>query len=172
MVTTETDNTRRILDLLAQGKITVDEADQLLRAVGGPVGGPSTADHAGNRASGQQSSPYGPQGAQGSQGSQGPRGRSDARWMRVTIDKAARDGRPPKQVSIRVPMALVRGGVRLGAIFPYKGNDPISQHLRNHGVDVDWSKIDLSQLDSVLQNLDETTIDVDKGKAQVRISYE
>jgi hypothetical protein len=92
--------------------------------------------------------------------------------MRVTIDKAARDGRPAKQVSIRVPMALVRGGVRLGAIFPYKGNDPISQHLRNHGVDVDWSKIDLSQLDSVLQNLDETTIDVDNGRAQVRISYE
>jgi ribosomal protein L15 len=165
MVTTETDNTRRILDLLAQGKITVDEADQLLRAVGGPAGGPSSADRG---APGPQSSP----GSPGSQGSQGSRGRSDARWMRVTIDKGARDGRPPKQVSIRVPMALVRGGVRLGAIFPYKGNDPISQHLRNHGVDVDWSKIDLSQLDSVLQNLDETTIDVDKGKAQVRISYE
>jgi hypothetical protein len=66
----------------------------------------------------------------------------------------------------------VRGGVRLGAIFPHKGNDAISQHLRAHGVDVDWSKMDLSQLDSVLQNLNETTIDVDKGKAQVRISYE
>jgi hypothetical protein len=147
MVTTETDNTRRILDLLAQGKITVDEADQLLRAIG-VTGSP------------------------GSQGSQGSQSRPDARWMRVIIDKAERDGRPAKQVSIRVPMALVRGGVRLGAIFPYKGNNPISQHLRNHGVDVDWSKIDLSQLDSVLQNLDETTIDVDKGRAQVRISYE
>jgi|SRR5579864_5709719 len=162
MVTTETDNTRRILDLLAQGKITVDEADQLLRAVGGPAGGPSSDDRAGNRPGAQPPR----------QGAQGAQARSDARWMRVTIDKAARDGRPAKQVSIRVPMALVRGGVRLGAIFPYKGNDPISQHLRNHGVDVDWSKIDLSQLDSVLQNLDETTIDVDNGRAQVRISYE
>jgi hypothetical protein len=28
-----TDESRRILDLLAQGKLTVDEADQLLRAV-------------------------------------------------------------------------------------------------------------------------------------------
>ncbi|HWW82993.1 MAG TPA: hypothetical protein VNZ26_05280 [Vicinamibacterales bacterium] len=162
MVTTETDNTRRILDLLAQGKITVDEADQLLRAVGGPEAG-----QARQRSQGSE----GPQGGQRPQGPQAQT-RSDARWMRVTIDKAARDGRPAKQVSIRVPMALVRGGVRLGAIFPYKGNDPISQHLRNHGVDVDWSKIDLSQLDSVLQNLDETTIDVDNGRAQVRISYE
>jgi hypothetical protein len=166
MVTTETDNTRRILDLLAQGKITVDEADQLLRAMGG-TGSPGSPGSRGSQGS------AGSQGSQGSQGgSQGSQSRADARWMRVTIDKAERDGRPAKQVSIRVPMALVRGGVRLGAIFPYKGNDPISQHLRNHGVDVDWSKIDLSQLDSVLQNLDETTIDVDNGRAQVRISYE
>jgi hypothetical protein len=28
------DETRRILELLAQGKVTVDEADQLLRAIG------------------------------------------------------------------------------------------------------------------------------------------
>ncbi|HEV3059380.1 MAG TPA: hypothetical protein VGY48_14110 [Vicinamibacterales bacterium] len=174
MVTTETDNTRRILDLLAQGKITVDEADQLLRAVGGPEAGQARQRSQGSEGPQGGQRPQGPQGPQGPQRPQGPQAqtRSDARWMRVTIDKAARDGRPAKQVSIRVPMALVRGGVRLGAIFPYKGNDPISQHLRNHGVDVDWSKIDLSQLDSVLQNLDETTIDVDNGRAQVRISYE
>jgi hypothetical protein len=148
MSTSETNSTRRILDLLAQGKISVDDADQLLRAVG------AADSEAQPRATAADA------------------GRSGARWMRVTIDKAARDGRPPKQVSIRVPMALVRGGVRLGAIFPgfpYKGHDPVSQHLREHGVDVDWSKMDL---DSVLRNLDETTIDVDKGKAQVRITYE
>ena len=56
--------------------------------------------------------------------------------------------------------------------FAHKDGDAVSQHLRDHGVDIDWSKLDLSQLDTVLQNLDETTIDVDKGKAQVRISYE
>ncbi len=31
---TDVSDSRRILDLLAQGKITVDEADQLLRATG------------------------------------------------------------------------------------------------------------------------------------------
>ena len=31
------DDTRRVLDLLAQGKITVDEADQLLRAMAAPA---------------------------------------------------------------------------------------------------------------------------------------
>ena len=149
MVTSETDTTRRILDLLAQGKITVDEADQLLRAVSGSKGKPPSESRNDPQAD-----------------------RSNARWMRITIDKAPRDGRPAKQVTIRVPMALVRGGARLGAIFPYRGNDRVSQHLRDHGIDVDWSRMDWSKVDTVLQNMDETTIDVDNGKAQVRISYE
>jgi hypothetical protein len=151
MTVTDNDHRRRILDLLAQGKITVDDAEQLLRALGA-----SSLESATTTSS-------------------EPTGKQGARWIRVTVDKAARDGKPPKQVSIRVPMALVRGGVRLGAILPRfanKDGDAVSQHLRDHGVDIDWSKLDLSQLDTVLQNLDETTIDVDKGKAQVRISYE
>jgi len=150
MTAAENDHRRRILDLLAQGKINVDDADQLLRALGASSLEPET-------------------------GTAEPGSKQVARWIRVTVDKAARDGKPAKQVSIRVPMALVRGGVRLGTIFPgfaRKDGDTVSQHLRDHGVDVDWSKLDLSQLDAVLQNLDETTIDVDKGRAQVRISYE
>ncbi len=151
MTATENDHRRRILDLLSQGKITVDDADQLLKALG-------AASLESETTTSSEST-----------------GKQAARWIRVTVDKAARDGKPPKQVSIRVPIALVRGGVRLGAIFPrfaHKDGDAVSQHLRDHGVDIDWSKLDLSQLDTVLQNLDETTIDVDKGKAQVRISYE
>lgn len=35
MTTEHADDTRRILDLLAQGKMTVDEADRLLKALGG-----------------------------------------------------------------------------------------------------------------------------------------
>ena len=149
MTAQENDHRRRILDLLSQGKITVDDADQLLRALGAS----SLESESATESTDKQS----------------------ARWIRVTVDKAARDGKPAKQVSIRVPMALVRGGVRLGTIFPgftRKDGDTVSRHLRDHGVDVDWSKLDLSQLDTVLQNLDETTIDVDKGRAQVRISYE
>ena len=37
-MTASTDDTRRILDLLAQNKITVDEADRLIKAVSGDAG--------------------------------------------------------------------------------------------------------------------------------------
>ena len=146
---TKTSDSRRILDLLAQGKITVDEAEQLLRAVDAAASEPAAT------ASGTTDTPT-----------------SSAKWLRVTVDKAQHDGRPRKQVSIRVPMALVRGGVKLGAIVPKMAGDPLGKHLREQGIDVDFSKLDLSQLDSVLNNLGETTINVDDGRAQVRITCE
>ena len=149
---TDTSDSRRILDLLAQGKITVDDADQLLRAIGTsasangePPPGPTDGTSAPNRA---------------------------AKWMRITIDKTPKDGRPRRQVNIRVPMTLVRGGVKLGAMFPHMAREPLAKHLREQGIDVDLSKIDLSQIDSVLDNIGETTINVDDGKAQVKISCE
>ena len=145
MTTTDTDNARRILELLAQGKITVDEADQLLRAIDAPAAGPASRE-----ALSSDSAAH--------------------RWVRLTIDKSAMNGRPPKQVSIRVPMALVRSGLKFGAMFPKF--DPVRKHLRDHGIDADFSKIDLAEIEAMLTNLNESTIDVDGGKAQLRISYE
>jgi hypothetical protein len=144
MTTTATENGRRILELLAQGKITVDEAEQLLRAVDAPAARPTSGET--------------------------PGGDATRRWVRITIDKSAIHGRPPKQVSIRVPLALVRSGIKFGAMFPKF--DPVRKHFRDHGIDADFSKIDLAELETMLGNLNETTIDVDGGKAQLRISYE
>ena len=145
MTTTASDNGRRVLELLAQGKITVDEAAQLLRAIDAPAPAPT--------------------------GSDAPSGDGAARrWVRITIDKSAMNGRPPKQVSIRVPLALVRSGIKFGAMFPKL--EPVRKHLRDHGIDADLSKLDAAELESMLRNLNETTIDVDGGKAQLRVSYE
>ena len=155
-MTTTTTDSRRILELLAQGTITVDEADQLLRAVGGAASAAgATAASAG------PSSPAG-----------GEARRDASRWLRITVDKPAREGRAPKQVSIRVPMAVVRGGARLGAMFPRVAGDRVAQKLREQGIDI--AAIDFSQIEQLLENLGETTIDVDegKGKAHVRITCE
>jgi SHOCT-like domain len=148
-MTTTTADSRRILELLAQGAITVDEADQLLRAVGAAA---SAADP--------------------SAASSGEARREASRWLRITVDKPAREGRAPKQVSIRVPMAVVRGGARLGAMFPRVAGDRVAQKLREQGIDI--AAIDFSQIEQLLENLGETTIDVDEGKdkAHVRITCE
>jgi hypothetical protein len=144
-MTTQNDDARRILELLANGKISVDDAGQLLRAVGA-------------RTSSAEASP--------TADDKGPKSASN--WMRITIDKAPCDGRPARQVNIRVPVALVKSGVRFGGMFPRMAGERLRARLRDQGIDID--RLDLSQLDSVLANLGETTID--DGRSHVRITYE
>jgi hypothetical protein len=154
------DETRRILDLLAQGKITVDEAAGLLNAV-------------------RQASASAPRDE--AAGGQRPR------YIRINVRKNARAGDDPgpandwpgcfaprhgaKEVSIRVPMALVKNGMRLGAFVP-GGADFLSQALRDRGIQGDISRITPEQLETLLKEMGELTVDVDHGRAQVRISAE
>jgi hypothetical protein len=142
------DDTRRILDLLAQNKITVDEADQLLRAMSASNDDARTAAAASNDAS------------------------ASPRYVRITVHKTAKDDRCDKDVNIRVPIAVVRSGMRLGALIPGFPGDAVSARLRERGIDVDFSKLDAGALENVLKQLGDTNIEVDSGKAQVRISCE
>jgi hypothetical protein len=141
-----TDERRRVLDLLAQGKITVDEADQLLAALGMP------SDHA----------------AVGGDENARPR----PRFLRILVHKAPNQWHEQKDVNIRVPLAFVRSGLRLGAIIPGLASPRVRHHLRERGIDLDLAKLDYAQLESMLSELGELTIDVDGGKAQVRLRCE
>ncbi len=140
-----TNESRRILELLAQGKVTVDEADALLRASKRTASDPVAS------ADGE---------------------RPSRRWMRITIDKDSRDGRPPKQVTIRVPASFLRSGARLGAMFPWMRTTgaAAASRPREPWADVDWSAFDFAKVEAALADAGETTID--SGSAHIRIAYE
>jgi hypothetical protein len=142
------DDTRRILDLLAQGRITVDEAAELIKSLGAAAGPRADAGAERARSSGSE---------------------TRAKYLRIAVHKAANQWRGEKNVNIRVPLALVRGGMRLGALVPGLGDDLIAR-LRERGIDL--SKLDQDQLDSLLNDLGEITIDADQGQQQVRITCE
>ncbi len=150
------DETRRVLDLLAQGKITVDEADRLIKAVG--------ADRPAETATADTATD----------------GRQRVRWFRINIHKPAKDQtHTPKDVNIRVPIAVVKGGMRLGAIIATFAGEKAAQRMKDRGLDLDLSTIngDLSRMngaefETFLKSLDDMNIEVDDGKSQVRITCE
>src|SRR5262245_55299586 len=117
------DDTRRILDLLAQGKITVDEAHRLIEALGsaGEPGSAST-DAAASPSSGSE--------------------KDKPRYIRIAVHKPASEHRAEKDVKIRVPISVMRGGMRLGAIIPGWGGERMQARLREQGIDLDLSKLD------------------------------
>ena len=155
-MTTQTDDTRRILDMLSQGKITVDEADRLIKAV--------TAEQPAETATADTAADS----------------RERMRWIRINIQKPADDdGHRAKNVNIRVPIAIVKGGMRLGAIIGTFAGDKAARRMKAQGLDIDLAKIssDLSQMngpefDEFLRSLNETNIEIDDGKSQVRITAE
>jgi len=153
-MTTHTDDIRRVLDLLSQGKITVDEADRLIKAM--------SAD----RTTAAEDT--------------GSDNRTAARWFRITIHKPATDQtHKPKDLNIRVPIAVVKGGMRLGAIIATFAGEKAAQRMKERGVDLDlatingdFSRMNGAEFDSFLRSLDEMNIEVDDGKSQVRITTE
>ena len=124
-MTAQTDDTRRILDMLSQSKITVDEADRLLKAVSaGRPADTAIAEPATD-------------------------GRPPVRWFRINIHKPAKDeAHKPKDVNIRVPIAVVKGGMRLGAIIATFAGEKAAQRMKERGLDLDLSTIngDLSRM--------------------------
>jgi len=136
---------RRVLDLLASGRITVDEADQLLSALNEPpasTGSPSV-----------------------------PADVASPKYLRINVHKTAREGQRPKDVNIRVPLAIVRGGLRLGALIPgFRGR--LHTKLHDSGVEIDLSKIDADAIESLLKDMGQVNIDVNGGEEQVRITCE
>ena len=139
------DETRRVLDLLASGKITVDEADQLLRALGRTPAPDETP------ASGTE--PASP------------------RYFRINVRKTGRESGRGKDVNIRVPIAILRSGLRLGTIIPGLG-DRMTARLRERGIELDLAKIDSNTIESLLKDLGQLNIDVNEGEEQVRITCE
>jgi len=150
-MTTENEDTRRILEMVSQGKLTVDDAERLLKAMA-EAGGATPTD-----------------------GGTAP---APKRWLRINIHKPADEHRPhAKDVNIRVPMGVVRGGMRLGAIIATFAGEKAVRRMKVNGIDLDLAAIngDLSKLhgpefDAFVNALHD--IDIDDGKSRVRITSE
>lgn len=135
---------KAILDMLAEGKISAEEAEQLISALG--------ADQ--------------PQDALGSQAR--PAGK--AKYLRVVVD-AIENGEPGK-VNIRVPLQLLRAGVQLAALIPPQALARVNIKLNESGVPFDLTQLKPEQLDALIDHLDEMTVEVDQPDTKVRIFCE
>jgi|HubBroStandDraft_4_1064222.scaffolds.fasta_scaffold01333_10 hypothetical protein len=148
---------RQILEMLSAGKITADEAERLLAAVERETPAPSSGN-----------------------GSQSPV--SKAKYLRVLVD-SENGGNPyhgPIKVNIRVPMQLLRAGVRLAGLIPPQAREHVNEAMRERGIPFDLSQIKPDNLQELVDQLNDLTIDVDvdnKGgfgqeKVKVRVFCE
>ena len=131
------ENRRQILDMLAEGKVTAEEAERLLAAL--------------------ERSP-----AQGGEA---------VKYLRVLVD-AHDEHEGPTKVNVRVPMQLLRAGVRLTGIIPARARDQVNDALRKEGIPFDINNVTPQNLEEMVEHLRDLTVDVDNEHAKVRVFCE
>jgi hypothetical protein len=75
----------------------------------------------------------------------------------------------PSLVNIRVPMQLLRAGVKLASLIPAQARDHVNGALRDNGVPFDVSQIKPENLEEIVNQLEDLTVDVDKKHEKVKV---
>ena len=140
------DSQKRILDLLAEKKISVDEAQRLLSLTG------SEKDT----------------GAKGPDDTPAPMGKP--RYFRVQVQPE--DGSGKKSVNVRIPMALIRAGMKLNSLIPGHASDEVNEALREKGIDFDVRNLKPEDFDELVAALTDLEVDVKGGREKVHIYVE
>src|SRR5215207_4984978 len=123
-----------VLDMLAAGRVTADEAEQLIAALDREQPPTASAPAAAPKAK--------------------------AKYLRVVVD-AVENG-DPARVNVRVPLQLLRAGVRLAALIPAQALDQVNAKMTASGVPFDLRQLRPEQLEELVDHLDEMTVEVDQ----------
>jgi hypothetical protein len=93
------------------------------------------------------------------------------KYLRVLVDANDKHEGPTK-VNVRVPMQLLRAGVRLTGVIPDRARDQVNEALRKEGIPFDINKITPENLEDLVEQLRDLTVDVDNENAKVRVFCE
>jgi len=139
------ENQKKILEMLADKKISVDEAHRLLSVLepeGSARESTATADTA---------------------------GKTGPKYLRVTVQPGHghEHDHDAERVNVRVPMALIRSGMKFTSLLPTETRDKVSEALREKGIDFDMRNLKPQHLDELIEALTDLEVDVASSDGEV-----
>jgi hypothetical protein len=143
---------KKILEMLAKNKISADEAYRLINAIDGDAGGQSNAGH----------DTAGPEYV----GSRGPEVKTKPKYLRVTVTAGENHPDPEHadKVNVRIPMSLVRAGIKLTSLIPPEALNKANDALRDKGINFDVRSIKPEDLEELIEALGDMQVDVQSAK--------
>ncbi len=139
----------RILNMLAAGKISAEEAERLLDSLDTRVEGAPVADI-----------PI--------KGDPTPLLNALPKYLYVKVDSVDGD-----KVDVKVPLALVRSGLKLTSLIPPQAMDQINEQMTDKGISIDFSNLKPEDIDELIHALREMEVNVDaKNGDRVRVYCE
>ncbi len=148
--TTVVTERKQVLEMLASGEISVEETERLLTALG------ETPSEPGLLSAGES-----------------PKS-SSPKFLRILVepDPAAGDSAPVERVNVRVPIAIIRAGVKLSSLVPDDARDHIDRALSSKGINFDTKSIDSESLNDLIDAIADIEVDVTNGSNHVRVFAE
>ena len=144
-----TENQKKILEMVADKKITVDEAYRLLSLI------QPSANNGGDGAKGPKPSP---------------------KYLRVVVDTDHHweNGcdKGPQHVNIRVPVALIRAGVKLASLIPPEAYNEVDEKMKNRGIQFDLRNMKPENVEELVQALNDLEVDINGAREKVRVYTE
>lgn len=140
---------RQILQMLSDGKISADEAERLITAMEAPSSAPASSQN-------DFSAPTRPR----------------PKYLRVLVDAEEGSGNSydgPTKVNVRVPMQLLRAGVRLASLIPHQALQRANQAMHDKGVPIDLGQIKPENLEDLVEQLNDLSVDVDQKDAGTKV---
>lgn len=137
---------RQILQMLSEGKINADEAERLISALGEPPAG------------------------RPSESASGPEAKVRPKYLRVQVDSADDGGREgPTKVNVRVPMQLLRAGVKLAGLIPEQALHRANDAIHEQGIRFDLTQIKPENLEELIEQLSDLSVDVDQKNRESKV---
>jgi ribosomal protein L9 len=154
------ENQKKILEMLANKKISVDEAYRLLNALRTETGAPEGG------------------------GGAGMTGKPKPKYLRVCV--APRRGHKHEEyeheehehdeeaglVNVRVPMALIRSGMKFTSLLPSEARDKVTDALQEKGINLDMRNMKPEDLEEIIGALGDLEVNVVNDKEVVRVFVE
>ncbi|WP_433063355.1 SHOCT-like domain-containing protein [Dactylosporangium sp. CS-033363] len=99
-----------------------------------------------------------------------PKGRP--KYLRVLVHADDGISESPSRINVRVPLQLLRAGVRLTSLIPPVALQRANAELEKKGVPIDLTQLKPQQLEELIDQLDEVSIDVDDPTSKVQVFCE
>jgi hypothetical protein len=136
-------NRKKILEMLSDKKIDVDEADRLL----------SLIEPEGEKAKAAET--------------------KAPKYLRVIIKSASgKETGESENVNVRVPMALLRSGMKLASIIPPAAYNQMDASFKEKGIEFDLRNIKPENVEELIEALGDFEVNIDSDKDTVRVYAE
>ena len=133
---------KKILEMLAERKISVEEAERLLAAI------------------------YDDVESQSATGSKNIK----PKYLRVLVEPKS-ESKNGERVNVRVPINLIRAGLKWVSFIPNHSQKKVGDALKEKGLNIDLNTLTPDDLDELIVNLNDLQVEVD-GDEIVRIYCE